>query len=209
MLKYLSHLDWQNTFVKALSRTNLDIAYSKGFNPIMKVSMGIALPLFVESECELVDIELYENLSCNSLKDILSKVMPKGAQIKEVKNIDKSTKSIDITAQWAEYKINIFDKTLYDFKNLVYNTNEVLSSSEIIIEKKNKKGLLKKTDVKKAVKSYRFEDENLFIVLKTGQTTEDCDIPALRADVLMGMIAPDVIFNITRTKFFDICMNEL
>ena len=121
-----------------------------------------------------------------------------------------------MTAQWAEYKIDIFDKTLYDFENLRYNTNRVLSSKEIFIEKKNKKGLLKKTDVKPSIKSYKFEGESLFITLKTGQSATPKDdgtvttgIPALRADVLMDVIAPDVIFNIKRTRFFDSELNEL
>ena len=150
ILKYFSHLDWQNTFFKALSRTDLNVVYSLGYNPSMKVSMGIALPLFAESECELVDLELFDKLTGD--------------------------------------------------------TDKVLSSPEIFIEKKNKKGLLKKTDIKPSIKSYRFEDESLFIVLKTGQNTE---IPALRADVLMNLIAPDVIFNIKRSRFFDESLNEL
>lgn len=62
ILRYFSHLDWQNTFFKAISRTGLDVVFSQGFNPTMKISMGIALPLFVESECELVDIELFEDI---------------------------------------------------------------------------------------------------------------------------------------------------
>ena len=207
VLKYFSHLDWQNTFLKALFRSGLNVAYSQGFNPMMKVSMGIALPLFVESSGELVDIELYEKIEPKEIKQKLEKVLPKESEIISIVNIDKSTKAIDITAQWAEYKIEIFDKSLYDFETLRYNTNKVLSSSEIFIEKKNKKGLLKKTDVKSSIKSYRFEDESLFIVLKTGQTIDD--IPALRADVLMSIIAPQVVFNITRLRFFDSELNEL
>ena len=208
-LKYFSHLDWQNTFFKALSRTDLKIAYSQGFNPMMKVSMGIALPLFEESECELVDIELYENIDTKILKQKLVNVLPEQSKIISIVNIEKNSKSIDITAQWAEYKIEIFDKSIYDFKNLIYNTERVLSSSEIFIEKRNKKGLLKKTDIKPSIKSYRFENECLFIVLKTGQITENINIPALRADILMNLIAPDVIFKITRTRFFDSSLNEL
>lgn len=206
ILKYFSHLDWQNTFFKALSRTDLNVVYSLGYNPSMKVSMGIALPLFAESECELVDLELFDKLTGDELKQNLEKVLPEGSKIISIVNIEKSAAAIDMTAQWAEYKIEISDKTLYDFENLRYNTDKVLSSPEIFIEKKNKKGLLKKTDIKPSIKSYRFEDESLFIVLKTGQNTE---IPALRADVLMNLIAPDVIFNIKRSRFFDESLNEL
>lgn len=216
ILKYFSHLDWQNTFFKALSRTDLNVVYSLGFNPSMKVSMGIALPLFAESECEFVDLELFDKLTPDELKLKLEKVLPDGASIISIVNVEKSSPAIDMTAQWAEYKVEIFDKTLYDFENLIYNTDKVLSSEEIFIEKKNKKGLLKKTDIKPSIKSYRFEDECLFIVLKTGQSavpntdgTVSAGIPALRADVLMELIAPDVVFNIKRTKFFDSDLNEL
>ena len=216
ILKYFSHLDWQNTFFKALSRTDLDIVYSLGYNPSMKVSMGIALPLFAESECELVDIELFDNLSPEELKLKLEKVLPEQSKIISIVKIEKSSPAIDMTAQWAEYKIDIFNKSLYDFETLRYNTDKVLSSEEIFIEKKNKKGLIKKTDVKQSIKSYRYENNSLYIVLKTGQSainkedgTVESGIPALRADVLMNLIAPDVTFDIKRTRFFDRDLKEL
>ena len=217
ILKYFSHLDWQNTFFKALARTDLEVVYSLGYNPSMKVSMGIALPLFAESDCELADIELFDDLSENELKLKLEKVLPEQSQIISIVKIPKNSPAIDITAQWAEYKIDIFNKSLYDFNNLRYNTDRVLSSKEIFIEKKNKKGLIKKTDIKQSIKSYRFEGESLFIILKTGQSaindkekgTVQVGIPALRADVLMDLIAPDVIFDIKRTRFFDKNLQEL
>ena len=217
ILKYFSHLDWQNTFFKALARTDLEVVYSLGYNPSMKVSMGIALPLFAESDCELADIELFDDSSENELKLKLEKVLPEQSQIISIVKIPKNSPAIDITAQWAEYKIDIFNKSLYDFNNLRYNTDRVLSSEEIFIEKKNKKGLIKKTDIKQSIKSYRFEGESLFILLKTGQSaindkekgTVQVGIPALRADVLMDLIAPDVIFDIKRTRFFDKNLQEL
>ena len=216
ILKYFSHLDWQNTFFKALARTDLNVVYSLGYNPSMKVSMGIALPLFAESECELIDIELFDSLTLDELKLKLEKVLPEQSKIISIVKIEKNAPAIDITAQWAEYKIDIFNKSLYDFETLRYNTGRVLSSQEIFVERKNKKGLIKKTDIKKSIKSYRFEDESLFIVLKSGQSainrkdgTAEEGIPALRADVLMNLIAPDVTFDIKRTRFFDKDLKEL
>ena len=209
ILKYFSHLDWQNTFLKALSRTDLNVVFSQGFNPSMKVSMGIALPLFAESVTEFVDIELFDNLQTEDLKLKLEKVLPPQSEILSIVKIDKSAPAIDITAQWAEYEINSANENLYDFEKLKYNTDRVLSSEEIFIEKKNKKGLIKKTDIKPAVKSYRYQGNSLFIVLKTGQGIGENAIPALRADALMNVIAPDISFNIKRTRFFDRDLREL
>lgn len=209
ILKYFSHLDWQNTFLKAIARTDLNVVFSQGFNPTMKISMGIALPLFAESITELVDIELFDDIMPDELKLKLEKVLPQQSQILSIVKIDKSAPAIDITAQWAEYEINSSDENLYDFDKLKYNTDRVLSSKEIFIEKKNKKGLIKKTDIKPAIMSHRYEGNSLFIVLKTGQGTGENTIPALRADALMNVIAPDVTFNIKRTRFFDRDLREL
>ncbi len=206
ILRYFSHLDWQNTFFKALSRTDINIAFSQGFNPSMKVSMGVALPLFAQSVCEFVDIETYDNLTTDELKLKLEKVLPEGSEIISIVKIEKGAKSIDTTVCWAEYQVKIFDETLYDFEDLKYNTDRVLTSQEIFIEKKNKKGFIKKIDIKECIKSYRFAEDSLFIVLKAGQNLEG-GIPSLRADTLMELIAENVKFDITRTRFFD--ENEL
>lgn len=229
ILRYFSHLDWQNTFLKALARSGVNIAFSQGFNPSMKVSLGVALPLFVQSECELADIEIYDDIKTSDLQLKLEKILPQGCKILKLEKLDKVAKAIDNTVQWAEYEIKLFDKTLHKFEDLRYNMDKVLSSDEILLTKKNKKGFLKTTNIKPSIKSYRFEDESLFIVLKAGQVglqkneQQDCskdephcienkqlvDLPAVRADDLMKIISPDILFDITRIRFFDENVNEI
>ena len=210
LLKYFSHLDWQNTFHKVLARTGLRMAYTLGFNPTMKVSMGIALPLFAESEGELVDIEILDNLTPEEVMDVINPKLPVGARVIEVKEVERYATAVDITAQWAEYKIKPYFKSneaeLYNFEKIRYDIERVLSSDCILITKKNKKGLEKTTDFKKSIGSYRFENDSLFIYLKTGQGSE---IPALRADSLMELVDKNRIFNITRLRFLDEKLREL
>lgn len=206
ILRYFSHLDWQNTFFKAISRTNLKPAFSYGYNPTMKISMGVALPLFCESLTELIDINLWEKSECEFIKEELSRVLPKESQIISVQEIDKSAPSIDDTVYWAVYKVKIFDEGIYDFDKLVYNTIKVLDSDEILIGKKTKKGLIQTIDYSRSIGEYWFQDGNLFITLRTGKST---NVPPLRADALMNYIAPDVIFEITRIKFLTEELHEL
>ena len=230
LLRYFSHLDWQNTFHKCIQRTGLNIVYSLGFNPTMKISMGIALPLFAQSEGELVDIELYDNISEKDLADIINPKLPEGARIIDVKQIERSEDAVDISAQWAEYKITPYTKRpndknihkiqanngltdiytytypLYNFEKFRYDVERVLSLDSILITKKNKKGIEKTTDFKKSIGTYRFENNSLFIHLKTGQGS---DIPALRADDLMKLVNPNQIFDITRIKFLDEKLDEM
>ena len=186
------------------------MVYSLGFNPTMKVSMGIALPLFAESEGELVDIEIYDNLSGQEIMDLINPNLPEGAKILSVKQIERSETAINLAAQWAEYRITPYNKsnadTLYNFDKFMYDVDKVLSSAEILITKKNKKGFDKTTDFKKSIGTHRFEGDSLFICLKTGQ---ESDIPALRADDLMKLVNKEQIFDITRVRFLDENLNEM
>ncbi len=215
LLRYFSHLDWQNTFHKVLARTGLNMVYTLGFNPTMKVSMGIALPLFAQSEGELVDIEIYDNISKQDLVELINSKLPEGAKIVDVKQIERYAIAVDIEAHWAEYKITPYAKSdngsntvtlLYKNEDFMYDVNKVLSSPEVLITKKNKKGFEKTTDYKKSIGSYRFEENNLFIYLKVGQGS---DIPSLRADALMELVNPKQIFEITRLRFLDEKLNEM
>lgn len=210
LLKYFSHLDWQGTFHKVLARTGLNMAFTLGFNPTMKVSMGIALPLFAESEGELVDIEIYDNLTEKEVMDKINPELPDGAEIIDVKRVERYAQAVDIAAHWAEYRIKPYYKSnensLYNFEKFRYDVDKVLSSDEILITKKNKKGFEKTTNYKKSIGAYRFEDESLFICLKTGQGS---DVPALRADSLMKLVSENQIFEITRVRFFSENLNEM
>ncbi len=205
ILKYFSHLDWQNTFFKAVSRTDLNVAFSMGFNPMMKISMGVALPLFIESDCEFVDIELLEDTPIEHIENELKRVLHKDAKVLEVKKLDKSTTSIDTTVYWAEYKVDLKNH-VYKNENIKYNIEKVCSSDEIFIKKTNKKGIEKTINIKNSLKSYRLEEESLFIVLRAGQNDE---IVPVRIDDFMKLIDETINFEITRTRFFSRDMKVL
>ena len=215
LLKYFSHLDWQNTFHKCMARTGLNMVYTLGFNPTMKISMGIALPLFAESEGELVDIEIYDEIEKEDLIELINSKLPEGARVIDAKQVERFARATEVEAQWAEYKITPYSKVseglnsttpLYKTEDFMYDVRNVLSSDSILITKKNKKGLEKTTDFKKSIGTYRFEENSLFIYLKTGQGS---DVPALRADDLMKLVNPNRIFEITRVKFLDEKLNEM
>ena len=210
ILRYFSHLDWQNTFHKVLARSGLNMVFTLGFNPTMKVSMGIALPLFAESEGELVDIEIYDNLSPEEIKTAINPNLPQGAEVIEVKQIDRRAPAVDIEAHWAEYRIAPYNKSnenmLYNFEKFRYDIDKVLSCDKVLITKKNKKGFEKTTDFKKSIGTHRFEGNSLFICLKVGQGS---DIPALRADDLMKLVNPNQIFDIARVRFLTENLNEI
>jgi radical SAM-linked protein len=184
------------------------MAYTLGFNPTMKVSMGIALPLFAESESELVDIEILDHLSEQEVMDIISPKLPDGAKVIGVKEVERYTTAVDICAQWAEYKITPYIRSgeVEDFESFKNDVEKVLSMPKILITKKTKKKQDKVVDFKNSIGSYRFENNALFIHLKVGQGS---DVPAFRADDLMKVVDSNKLYEITRIKFLNEKLHEM
>lgn len=205
-LRNISHLDWQNTIIKMLYRSGLDLCFSQGFNPSPKISLGIALPIFVEGENELIDIEIYNDISPESLKNVLNNVLPDNIKVKEVNKIEKSMPAIDIVAQWALYSFTPFKSGILQNKNLVYIKDKISSSNDIFIEKINKKGVKKLINIKSSIKSVSIENDTMYMILKTGQSSE---IPSVKPEDVIKQFIADVDFRIIRHEFYDINMNKL
>ena len=112
-LRFISHLDWQNLILKIFRRLELNLVLSQGFNKMPKVSYSPALPLFLESDCELVNFQTYKPLKESFLEDF-KKNSPKGIEIvslEEIKENSQEPKSLENYIQWAQYEAKInFEK---------------------------------------------------------------------------------------------------
>lgn len=205
-MKYISHLDWQNTIIKTLFRSGLKLYFSQGFNPTPRFSLGIALPLFVESECELIDIELIENISPLDLMERLNNVLPSNIKVLDAKQITRQDGAIDIIAQWASFTFEPLEEGILKFEDLLYIKERISSSNEIFIEKINKKGIKKLVNIKSSIKAVDVTNNKISMILKVGQSEE---IPSVKPDDVIKLYSSDVIFKIKRTAFYDKDMNEL
>ena len=101
--------------------------------------MGAALPIFIESETEFIDFELYGDHNIEDIKETLNASFDSKAQIINICEIDKSVKSLDITTQWARYSIEPLEKNVLNFENLMYIKDKLTSEDEIFLKKKTKK----------------------------------------------------------------------
>ena len=211
-LCFISHLDWQNLILKIFRRCELKLVLSQGFNKMPKVSYSPALPIFLESDCELVNFQTYEPLGTDFIEKF-KKFSPQNMELIEFKTLDENTnepKSLENYVQWAQYEAKIKSE-----KNHVYNLDEIryiikkcLSSDEILITKKTKKGIEKTINYRSALKEFEIKDEStISFILKAGQNEQ---IPTLRADEFLKTIFNDNnIFKIKRVKFFDTDMKVI
>ncbi len=205
-LRFISHLDWQSLILKIFRRCEINLVLSEGFNKMPRVSYSPALPIFIESDCELVNFQTYDELDNNFIEKF-KKNSPQGLNIIEFKRQEENEpKSLENYCQWAKYSAKI-KKSIYNFDEISYIIKKCLSSDEILIEKKTKKDIIKKVNYRNSLKTFEIKDVGLLsFILKTGQSDS---IPALRADDFLKMLFKDTEFSIKRSEFYDIDMRVI
>ena len=124
-LRYVSHLDYANLFVRACKRAELPMAYSEGFNPHMKVAFASALSLGAASDAEYVDFEMTEELAAPIVMERLSKHLPRGAQIVRLKILKGKHKALMADVDEARYRIVLaYTGALEAVRESVHRYNE-------------------------------------------------------------------------------------
>ena len=106
-LRYVSHLDYANIFIRAFDRAKLPMAYSEGFNHHMKVAFASALSLGVSSEAEYMDFELTKELCQPEVFDRLKAQLPPGIQLKELRLMQGKHKALMAESDEARYTLHV------------------------------------------------------------------------------------------------------
>ncbi len=204
-LRYLSHLDWQSLIIKTFRRMGLKLAMSQGFNPTPRISLSPALPIFIESECELIYFETVEAIPDN-FKELFEKNISDNVKLVDLiqlKSEIKRPEPMETLIAWAQYRAipTKIENTLPNFDEILYNTEKCLSKDDLFITKINKKRIEKTINYRKSLHSIKFENGVLEFTLKTGQ---DENLPAFRADEFLSAVyGSDTQFDVKRIKFLD------
>jgi radical SAM-linked protein len=82
--KYISHLDLNRAFIRAIGRCELPVRYTEGFNPHPSVVFGPPLAVGFTSECEVLDFELTREMDPDEVRGRLCANMPRGLEIDAV-----------------------------------------------------------------------------------------------------------------------------
>ncbi len=187
--KYISHLDINRAFSRALTRAKINLWYTEGFNPHPFMSFSLPLSLGVESLCESVDIRILDDITNEEIKDRLNSVLPEGIRIVDV--YDDFLESSEIAYSDYVYKLEFKDNA-----EALSRIKAVIDSPEILALKKGKKGkkrILKETDIKQFIVSYNISIRDEYIVLNVrllaGQ--EKNLNPSLLFDTIIRLIDMD------------------
>jgi radical SAM-linked protein len=104
--RFLSHRNTMDVFERAIRAGGLPARYSEGFNPHMKLSMGPALPLGLESRHEVFDVEGVAPFEPDAALRINEK-LPSGVSVLEVRELSHGEPALSRAVKSARYAVRL------------------------------------------------------------------------------------------------------
>jgi len=104
-LRWIGHRDLVRMFERLLRRCDVPLAMSEGFHPKPRIGFPSALALGIEGRCELMDVQLCEEVSPEELQSTLQAAAPAGLIIAEIDRLPDQKMKIDVLA--ATYEIAV------------------------------------------------------------------------------------------------------
>ncbi|MCK4960084.1 MAG: TIGR03936 family radical SAM-associated protein, partial [Planctomycetes bacterium] len=85
-LRYLSHRETLEMFQRALTRADIAVAYTNGFNPRIRLSLPLPRSVAVAAEDELLCVGIEETQPANAgrIEEEMSSQLPRGLKVLSV-----------------------------------------------------------------------------------------------------------------------------
>jgi radical SAM-linked protein len=104
--RLLSHRNTMDVFERAIRAAGLPARYSEGFNPHMKLSMGPALPLGLESRHEVFDVEGIAPFGEDAAARINEK-LPPGITVADIRELSPADPALSKAVKSARYVVRL------------------------------------------------------------------------------------------------------
>ena len=200
--KYISHLDMNRCFTRAVRRANLHVWYTEGFNPHPYLNFLTPLSLGQESDGEPLDLRMEDDMPNEEIGPRMNDVLPEGISVVRVE--DAVSKAADIA--FASYTITFEADTVDAAAAFCAAADAAMQSGTLTAEKMGKQGrhkVAKQVNVCEKVKSYAFSAQDHLAVLQAVlHAGNDMLNPTLLTDALQKALETDCFVRIRRRAFF-------
>ena len=136
-LRFISHLDLQRFFQRAVNRTGLPIAWTQGFNPHPVMSFGSALALGWTSDYEVIDIKLSAPMGRKRTEDAVRAALPADLPVLETRLVDDKHPAPMSLVRMSDYHVRLEGA---DAAAVIAQIPAFLEMDEVHTVKKTKSG---------------------------------------------------------------------
>lgn len=164
-MRFISHLDLNRAFTRALFASHLPVWFTEGFNRHPHLVFGQPLPLGMAGERETLDMRMNEEIDGALVKKQLNNQLPDGIRVVDANPPKHAHKDIC----FARYRIEM-DKKYFDAFSRFWDESSILS------EKKTKRSIIT-VDLKKEVQKLTADIQgDLLLIRAVMPCSYECSI---------------------------------
>ena len=163
-LAFLSHLEIMRLWQRAMLRGRLPIAWSQGFNPRPKLSLGPARNVGVEGLSEYVDAEFNGMITAKEIVETLNGIFPEGVKVLGAREIPRGTKGLEAVINEAIYRVTFGEGMPVDAETKV---SAFMDAEEWLYLRQSPKGE-KEIDLRKYVLGIDLKENEMILSVQTG-----------------------------------------
>ncbi|MFH0814096.1 MAG: TIGR03960 family B12-binding radical SAM protein [Pseudomonadota bacterium] len=159
--RFLSHLELTRVFARAVRRAKLSLHYTQGYHPQPRIIFGPPLPVGFESLEEYVDMELWDDVSSETVKQCLNPELPPGITILSGKEIPLKAKAISDSLYEMCYSIPCDNQralSTYTHEEMESAIGDFLQKPSLRV-RKPRKGKMETIDIRPGVKNLCLSDK--------------------------------------------------
>ncbi len=134
MSRWLSQLEMQRLWERAMRRAKLPLTFSRGYHPMPLMSFSRALPVGVQSRCEWLDIFFRRQVGAQEITSGINHDLPSGLKVTWVQELDLSKRQAQPVAE--KYRIDFRPGHGLDIDA---RWEHFRTSSSFLVQKKGKK----------------------------------------------------------------------
>ena len=196
--KFISHLDMQRLFSRALRRAKLPVKFSQGFNPHIITSFASALSVGMETLGDYMEFYTVSDVDLSAVKNSLNDAMPDSISIVKAGEIDEKAPKLMAASKAAKIEIICSDERYRS--SLIEGISDIIKSESCICAKKSK-GKMREFDIRPLI--YKCDIDEEHIILSLAHSGEgslspnilideakrrakiECDVYPIRIDLLI------------------------
>ena len=117
--RFVSHLDMQRAFGRALRRAGLPVKFSEGFNPHIMMSFASPLSVGIGTEGDYLEVRFLEDCTEEDIKKRLNAVLPEDLEVICSGRLKDGCPKLMAISHSAEYEL-VFERNIeQEAKNLL------------------------------------------------------------------------------------------
>lgn len=108
--RFISHLDMQRAFARALRRAELPVKYSEGFNPHILTSFASPLSVGIATLGDYLEVRMEEDCAGEVIKNRLNEVLPADIRIVAAGSLEETCPKLMAISHSALYELQFSQK---------------------------------------------------------------------------------------------------